>query len=60
LAEQEGPLASFEAIVRVKGTKEGKSRFITIPFATADRLRIQGGEYVRVEIKAMWEESKKA
>ena len=58
MSEPENTLATFEAIVRVKGSKEGKSRFITIPYATANRLRIEGGEFVRVTISAMWEGKK--
>lgn len=57
--EPESSLATFEAIVRVKGSKEGKSRFITVPFSVADRLRLNGGEFVRVKIEAMWEGGKK-
>lgn len=59
MSELESPLATFEAIVRVKGTKEGKSRFLTVPFAIADRLGLKGGEYLRVQVLAMWEREKK-
>lgn len=54
MSELESILAVFEATVRVKGTKEGKSRFITIPYAIADRLTLQGGENVRVNVIAVW------
>lgn len=58
MSELESTLAIFEAVVRVKGSKEGKSRFITIPYAIADRMGMQGGENLRIQIVAMWREKK--